>query len=70
MKQLIEKQKKLLVEIIRVGSHIDFRTQCVIMTQARSPSLCYMRHSQNFDKIYSFLKPDLDIFILHNFILW
>ena len=28
-----------------------------------------MRHSQNFDRIDSFLKPDLDIFILHNFIV-
>ena len=36
--------------IICLGvSDIDFRTQCVIMTQTRRPAtLCHMRHSQNF----------------------
>ena len=28
-----------------------------------SPTPCHMRHSQNFDKIDSFLKPVLNIFI-------
>ena len=28
-----------------------------------------MRHSQNFDKIDSFVKPVLNIFILHNLIV-
>ena len=28
-----------------------------------------MRHSQNFDRIDSFLKLDLDIFILYNLIV-
>ena len=32
-------------------------------------TLCHMRHSPNFEKIYSFLKPVLNIFILRNFIL-
>ena len=31
---------------------------------------CHIRHSQNFDKIDSFLNPVLNIFILRNLIVW
>ena len=38
-------------------SHIDVRTQCIIMTQKnKSPAPYYMRHFQIFDKINSSLK--------------
>ena len=51
-------------------SHIDFRTQCVIMAQTRWTSTpCHLRHSQNFDKIDSFPKPVLSICILGNLIV-
>ena len=33
------------------------------------PTSCQMRHSHNFDKTYSFLKPVLYIFILRNLIV-
>ena len=40
------------------------------MTQTRwSPTSCYIRHSQNFDKIDSFLKPVLNTCILGNIIV-
>ena len=56
--------------ILRSESHIDFCTQGVIMTQTRwpppFPSPCHLRHSQNFDKIDSFLKPVLNICTLSN----
>ena len=42
---------------------IFVRMQCTIMTQAR------LRHSQNFDKIDSFLKSFLNIFIFRNLIV-
>ena len=32
------------------------------------PTPCYMRHSKNFDKIGSFLKPILNIIVLRNLI--
>ena len=56
---------------VRGEPHIDFCTQCVIMTQRRwpSPTPCYMSHSQNFDKIDSFLKSVLYICILGNSIV-
>ena len=52
------------------ATHIDFRKQCVIMTQTRwtQPS-CHMHHSQNFDKTDSFLKSVLNISILSNLIV-
>ena len=55
----------------RGESCIDFRTQCVIMVQTRWSSTipCYLPHSQNFDKIDSFLKHVLGICILGNLIL-
>ena len=48
---------------IRGKSHIDFRTQCVIMKQhdLRTPTPYYMRHFQIFDKIHSFLKNLLNV---------
>ena len=48
---------------IRGESHIDFRTQCVIMKQhdLRTPTPYYMRHFQIFDKIHSFLKNLLNV---------
>ena len=53
----------------RGESHIDFRTQCVIMTQTRwPPTPCHLCNSQNFDKSDSFLKPVLNICILGNLI--
>ena len=55
---------------LRGESHINFCTKCVIMTQTRWPiTPCHLRHSQNFDKIDSFLKPVLNVFILHNSIV-
>ena len=55
--------------LLRSEGHIYSRTQCVIMTQTKwPPTLCHMRYSQNFDKIDSFLKPVLTIFILRNLI--
>ena len=56
---------------IRGESHIDFRTQCVIMTQTRLPpsTPCQMPHFQNFEKIDSFLKPVLNILILGKLIV-
>ena len=52
---------------VRRESHIDFSTQCVIMMQTRwSLTPCHMRHYQDFDKIDSFLRSVLNIFILCN----
>ena len=57
-------------ELLRGESHINLRTQCVIMTQTRwSPTPCHLRHSENFDKIDSFLKPVWNIYILGNLIV-
>ena len=60
--------------MVRGQSHIDIRTQWVIMTQTRWPpppthTPCHLRHSQNFNKIDSFLKPVLNICILGNLIV-
>ena len=58
------------VNSFRGDANIHFRTQCVIMTQIRwPPTPCHLCHSQNFDKIDSFLKPILNIFILRNSIV-
>ena len=70
----LSKCRKAVVLCIRGESHIDFRTQCVIMTQTRWPHFpppisCHLRHSQNFDKIDSFLKPVFNICILGNLIV-
>ena len=44
--------------------------QCVKMTQTRwPPTPCYLRYSQNFDKIDSFLKPFLTFYVLGNLIV-
>ena len=54
-------------------SHIDFRTQCIIMTQSRWPTTttsCHMHHSQNLDKIDSFLKPILNIICCNVIVQW
>ena len=69
-----EKNKQMQLKlIIRGRSHISFRKQCVILMQTRwhprFPTPCHMRHSQNFDKINSFLKSVLNIFILGNLIV-
>ena len=54
----------------RGDSNIDFRRQYVIMTQTRQSLIpWYMLYSQVFNKINSFLKPVLDIFIFRNFIV-
>ena len=66
---LLRKLQKILTRtpLLRGEPHIDFRTHCVIMTQTRRPSLPLPQsHSQIFDKIESFLKPVLSIFVLHN----
>ena len=43
--------------VFRGESHIDFRTQCVIMTQITwPPTPYYMRHFQIFGKINNFLE--------------
>ena len=56
--------------LARGESHINFRTQCTIMTQTRWPlTPYYLRHSQYFDKIDSFLKPVLNSCILGNLIV-
>ena len=53
---------------LRGESHINFRTQCIIMMQTRlPPTPCQIRHFQNFDKIDSFDK--IDILILGNLIV-
>ena len=56
-----------------IPPHIDFCTQWIIMTQKRwlrtpAPSQCHMHHSQNFDKIDSFLKSVLKIFSLRTYL--
>ena len=55
---LLENTTYVIYEFVRGESHIDFRTQCVIMTQITwpPPPKYYMRHLQIFDKIDSFLK--------------
>ena len=62
---------KILPYLLWGKSHIDLRTQCFIMTQTRWPlpptAICVI--FQNFDKIDSFLKLVLNIFILGNFIV-
>ena len=53
-------------------SHINFRTQFLIMTQTRwplPPLPCHICHFHNFDKTDSFLKAVLNIFILGNLIV-
>ena len=59
-----------LIFPLRGESHRFSYAVCYNDANKMTPCPCHIRHSQNFDKIYSFLKPDLDIFILHNFILW
>ena len=56
---------------LRGKSHIDFPTQRVIMKQKLWPANtpCHMRHFQNSDRIYSFLKPVFNVFILGNLIV-
>ena len=55
---------------IKGESHINFRTQCVTITQTRwSPTPCHMRYFQNSGKNYSFLKLFVSIFILDNLIV-
>ena len=50
--------------------HIDFRTQCVIKSQRRwPPTSCHLCHSQNFDKIDSFLKLVLNVCIIGNLVV-
>ena len=55
---------------------IDFSMQCVIMTQTAwppppptTPDPCHIHHSQNFDRIDSFLRSVLNICILGNLIV-
>ena len=59
--------------LIRGESHINFRTHCVALCHNDANKMTlhplHMRHSQIFDKIDSFLKPVLNIFILRNLIL-
>ena len=50
-------------------SHIDFRAHCVTITQKDYPYPYHMCSSQNFDKIDSFVKSVLNIFILRNLIV-
>ena len=55
---------------LRGESHVDFRLQCVIMTQTRwPPTPCHMHPFQNFDRIDSFLNSVLNICILGNLIV-
>ena len=55
---------------VRREWHINFSTQCVIMMQRRWPlTPCHMHYSQDFDKIDSFLRSVLDIFIIRNLIV-
>ena len=54
--------------LLSAESHINFRMQCIIMTQKRGPP-SHMHHSQSFDKIDTFLKPVLNILILCNLFL-
>ena len=56
---------------LRGELHIDFRMQCVIMTQTRwpPPTSCHLSHPQNVDKIDSFLTLVLNICILGSLIL-
>ena len=58
---------------LRGESYTGFRTQCAIMNMipcAHDPSTpCHLCHSQNFDKIDSFIKPILNICILGNLIV-
>ena len=70
--------KKAIYEVkasglqLRCKPHIGFRTPCVIMTLTRwspTPTPCNMPHSQNFDKIDSFLKSFLNMCVLGNLIV-
>ena len=49
---------------LRGESHIDFRTQ-----RRWPPSPCHLCHSQNFDKIDTFLKLVLNVCIIGNLVV-
>ena len=46
-------------------SYAVHRNEANKITPSTTPT-CHIRHSQNFSKIYSFLKPLLNIFFLCN----
>ena len=66
---LLKDQNHRSGEQLRSELYIDFRTLCVIMAQTRWPPPPVISVIPNFDKINSFLKPVLNIFILCNLIV-
>ena len=73
---LLLKNQKLSISLLQQSEifgviHISIFVRSVSYWHKQNDptTLCHMRHSLIFDKIYSFLKPVLNIFILRNLIL-